>query len=203
MMRDISADSVRRRSLVKGSVWAIPAVAVAQAAPAIAASCVPRSESKATAVHWTSTQTSFTGSDVETHVVAYTFDNAGPDALPAGAEARVHLSYDTLDDPDTDQTSVAITSGAVSGRVIVADPVDNGDGTFHREFDVVVTVDQPIGAKDSFTFDVTAMYGAITAPPTESIATNSPYTYTTVDGCVTTTTVISIDGASDGTSYQS
>lgn len=194
---------VRRRSLVKGGAWAVPAIAVAQAAPAVAASCVPRSESKATTVNWTSTQTSFTGSDVETHVVAYRFDNAGPDALPAGAEVRVRLTYDTLDDPAIDKTTVSITSGQVSGRVVAAEPVDNGDGTYHMEFDVIVTVDQPISANESFTFDVTATYGALMAPPAESTATNSPFTYTTVDGCVTTTTVISIEGASDGTSYQS
>lgn len=202
MNRD-STPQVRRRSLVKGGAWAVPAIAVAQAAPAIAGSCVPRSDSKATTVHWVSTQTSFTGADLETHVVAYTFDNAGPDALPAGAEVRVHLTYDTLDDPATDKTTVSITSGQVSGRVVAAEPVDNGDGSYHMEFDAIVTVDQSIGPNESFTFDVTATYGALMAPPAESTATNSPFTYTTVDGCVTTTTVISIEGASDGTSYQS
>lgn len=185
-----------RRSLTKSAAWSIPTMALAAAAPAVAASCTPTTVNNSAAVTWTGEQTSVTGDDPEYYTVTYTFTNSGPDVLPANAEVDLTLDFDMFTGEETD-LKVTGTSSNVSTVVTSATPADNGDGTSHYQYKVAITTTAAVAVNGVYTVTVQATIGALKDPPhvDEKVTAVSPLSETV--GCITTITVVTTSGSAN------
>lgn len=202
------ATEIRRRSLAKGAAWGIPAVVVASAAPAFAASCTPKTVTTSSAVKWSSTQigcTSPNGGDPELHTVQYTLTNEGPDAVPAGVELDVKVTISVLQGEDA-QVSIQQTSGSISGTV-TNQTTDNGDGTVTLVATVKIVTTAALAVNESASVTVLATYGVVSTDGAteaqETVTADSPQTITDAATCLTTIATVTVSGSSDGTSYTS
>lgn len=118
-------------------MWSVPVLAVAASAPAVAASCTPRTVSKSVVLQWVSTHLDFSGADgtngpegSDIRQLRYTFTNKGPDDIPAQVKAT--LSYTaTLDTSDwTISCEVVATSTNATTSMTSSSPDADADG--HR-----------------------------------------------------------------------
>lgn len=186
--------NMNRRSLVKGAAWVAPVAVVASAAPAVAASCTPVDDLKASTVKWTSTQPSYVQGDTEIHYVDYVFTNSGAVVLPEGAVFRIRVSYDVLTGVDS-ATEANVTSGSASVQVLQSGPTDNGDGSAHYDYDITVTTTAELAANEAISLTVTATYGALNSAVSESVSADSPMVSYDAATCTKTTTTIDFSGS--------
>lgn len=200
--------NLSRRSIARGAVWAVPAVTVASAAPALAASCTPRTVATTSAAEWTSTQlgcSSPTG-DPEAHTVRYTVTNTGPQALPAGVEIDVVITITVLQGEEA-QVQIEQKSDALDATITNDSTNDDSAGTTTLVATVKVVTASEIAVSSSATLTVLATYGFSTTTndvaASESVTAQSPQTITNEATCLTTVATVSITGSSDGTSYTS
>lgn len=198
---------ISRRNIAKGAAWALPALAVAEAAPAMAASCTPKSVATTSAAKWSSSQIGCTSDngDPEYHTVQYTLTNEGPDALPVGLELDIEVTITVLTGEEA-QVEVQQSSSAVNATVSNVS-TDNGDGTTTLVATVKVLTASAIAVNDSATVTILATYGVATAEgdvaAEEKVTAESPQVITDSTSCTTTTATVTVSGASNGTSYTS
>lgn len=194
---------IPRRTLVHGAAWAVPAVAVGTAAPALAVSCPPPGDDTATAVAWTSTQVELDYSaDPWVRHVQYVFTNNGPVAIPSGGSVKIDISYNLYSD-GTSHTDVQVDGGDVTAEVAAAAPVNNNDedNTVAYAYTITVTATQDIAVDSTFTLTVLAAFPIPNGPVSEKVTAGAPAASTDSNGCPMAATALEVTGSSDGTSY--
>lgn len=195
---------VSRRSVARATLWSVPAVVVASAAPAVAASCVPSTVMATTVVQFASTKTLFdTTPDGKTqlHTVQYTFTNNGPDEISANVELVIKVTVVT-DIGQVNSLSLDSTSDNVSATVANSSSDDAATNKTTNVGTVTVTTAQPIAKDGTFVVTVLAKIGyERESAVQEEVTIASPQSVTDAETCTTTTLEASTDGVADGSSY--
>lgn len=202
----VNTAGVSRRSIARGAAWAVPSVALAAAAPAVAASCSSEGVSETATMQDSASVTQGPGAAQWT--ITITLTNAGATAVPAGTA----LSY-TLDSRSTDASariSVALADdagGAVAatgGATRTGELTDDNDNVIgvRSATEETVTLARAVAAGESivYAFVVTSSSSLDSTTLRRSTPASQVVQTTGADGCATTVTTVGY-GYSQGGAY--